>query len=362
MILRYQQVKETMITIEKLKQVTVIYVHGKCPDGLASAMILKDAYRMLGMNPKIEFIVHGTYEHKNAGIEPGCPMFCDIVPSEYARQYVSSHEGIVLDHHKGAEDIVRSFGKLGIFADEKLQPGVSGAVLAFNNVFAPIFDFSFESKASKHIQESAIHKFDLTRNFAICVGARDTWQTQSQYFKRGQYITKMLMSKPASWWLAPQGSSRIAAGVDTPLWPEPFLTEQEIEIGCALFESHEETVRQAVEQCVYSILPNETELYVFQEQACGFRLCSDVAEALLAIRPGMHGIVAGFSYVVDKPHDYPRLLFSLRGTGGFDVGTFAKTHGGGGHTAAAGFSARIDDNNCINPYQFIAESLRSFLV
>ena len=30
-----------MIKIETLKQVTHIYCHGHCPDGLASAMILK---------------------------------------------------------------------------------------------------------------------------------------------------------------------------------------------------------------------------------------------------------------------------------------------------------------------------------
>lgn len=47
-----------MIDVEVLKQVTVIYVHANCPDGLASAMILKDAFRMLGMAPRIEFLAY----------------------------------------------------------------------------------------------------------------------------------------------------------------------------------------------------------------------------------------------------------------------------------------------------------------
>lgn len=337
-----------MIKIEKLKQVTNIYVHGKCPDGLASAMILKDAFKMLGMTPQIEFIVHGTPEHKNAGIESVCPLFCDIAPSEYARQYVSSRGGIVLDHHKGTEELVKTFGELGVFADEKLEPGVSGAVLAFKHVFSPIFDFTFDNKL---IQETSIHKFNLTRNFAMCIGARDTWNTTSPNFQRGQYITKMLMSKSTASWLSDVHDH------------SPYCTESEIEIGKALFESHEESIRQAVQQLVrfgFSRGDDDCMLYVFQEQATGFRLCSDVAEAISTQMPTI-GVAAGFSYVIDKPGDSPHLLFSLRGLGGFDVGTFAKSFGGGGHTAAAGFSVSLDGGKCINPYEFIAESLRSFV-
>lgn len=136
-----------MIQIETLREVTHVYTHAHCPDGLASAMILKDAFRMLGMEPKIEFLVHGTDEHRLAGWGDGMfALFCGIAPHPEAVEgrMVGQFSGpplempgIVLDHHKGAEDIVRSFGDRGVFADEKAEPGISGAVLAWREVWVP---------------------------------------------------------------------------------------------------------------------------------------------------------------------------------------------------------------------------------
>ena len=341
-----------MIPIEKLKQTTAIYTHAHCPDGLASAMILKDAFRMLGMAPRIEFLTHNTPEHKNAGIEDGCPIFCDIAPSDYAGQYVAAHGGIVLDHHKGAEALVKSFGDLGVFADEKLEPGVSGAVLAFVEVWLP---------AWKSLQRSVRELIDShVEDFARCVGARDTWQTKDPRFQRGQWISKMLMSKPASYWLGPidpRPNGAVPAALD----------EREIQMGRALFEAHEEAVRQAVDQCVaYALIGAGVDvyLYVFQEQASGFRLCSDVAEALRQQTDGRTNaaVVAGFAYVVHEPGDSPQLVYSLRGLNGFDVAALAKTNGGGGHTAAAGFA--VDPHRELigrTPYDDIRSRLAAFL-
>lgn len=150
-----------MIPIELLKRVTVVYSHAHCPDGLASAMILKDAFRMLGMSPRIELLTHGTPEHVKAGSpwvgREGLALFCDIAPHpkafhtdrhaslSEAVQHAGPHT-IVLDHHKGTEDIVRSFGELGVFADEKLEPDVSGAVLAFEHVWLPAWKATHEEE------------------------------------------------------------------------------------------------------------------------------------------------------------------------------------------------------------------------
>jgi oligoribonuclease NrnB/cAMP/cGMP phosphodiesterase (DHH superfamily) len=380
-----------MIPIETLKQVSVCYAHAHCPDGLASAMILKDAFRMLGTNPRIEFLAHGTAEHKRAANpymgDGGTALFCDFAPHPdafHVERHASwraavAHSGshtIVLDHHKGAEDIVRAFGDRGVFADEKLEPGVSGAVLALREVW----------DTAREQYEPEPHEGGLrgsVREFAQCVGARDTWQTESPLFQRGQWISKMLMSKPASWWLAPVKDGNAGA---SPWQHPPYLTEQEIEMGRALFEAHAEAVRQAVEQCVGVSVPNggyddggapspTVRLVVFQEQACGFRLCSDVAEALrqqndrYQYEPSIYQIhvVAGFSYVVDKPGSAPRLLYSLRALGPFDVAAFAKANGGGGHTAAAGFSVdpreiqETEQGEATTPYEYVAARLHEFL-
>jgi oligoribonuclease NrnB/cAMP/cGMP phosphodiesterase (DHH superfamily) len=271
---------------------------------------------------------------------------------------------IVLDHHKGAEEIVRSFGELGVFADEKLEPGVSGAVLAFREVWEPIRAYGFAEYVplgtllSAEVQDKWGFPM-FVRDFAECVGARDTWQTESPKFLRGQWISKMIMSKPAHVWL---GDDWIEPGNTGILPHQPYFSEAEIGMGRALFEMHEETVRQAVEQCVLSDV-HGCGLAVFQEQASGFRLCSDVSETMRGkLTQSGPGVVAGFSYVVDKPGAEPHLVYSLRGLNGFDVSVFAKANGGGGHTAAAGFSTTIDA--CLeygSPYDFIRRRLGEFL-
>lgn len=408
-----------MIPIEVLKRVAVVYSHENCPDGIASTMILKDAFRILGTSPRIEFLAHGTIEHRIAAnctsshvpVDSACKkyqrgmvdgrcvycdheehchpgpgatceigsgeeastidcniaLFCDIAPHVEAAEHARLAGAIVLDHHKSAEELVRSFGELGVFADEKLEPGVSGAVLAFREVWVPARNY-----AAKNSTEWTFQAETNTKDFAECVGARDTWQTKDPRFQRGQWISKMLMSKPASYWFDYQ------MGHDGSRHP-PYLTDSEVEIGCALFEAHEEAVRQAVDQCVeYSFATNVMDsmpphycgvrLLVFQEQASGFRLTSDVAEAIRQERgKATHDatVVAGFSYVVDKSGGEPRLLYSLRGLNGFDVAAFAKANGGGGHTAAAGFSIALRTHGCVtmtDPYEEVRRRLETFLI
>lgn len=215
---------------------------------------------------------------------------------------------------------------------------------------------------------------EKVRDFALCVGARDTWQTKDPRFERGQWISAMLMSKPASYWLTGTRVSDIPVAdaygnVDGNR--APYLSDEEVHVGRGLYEAHEQAVRQAVDQKVlFGIaMPGACTvgLVVFQEQASGFRLCSDVAEA---IRGDMGGdtapfVVVGFSYVVDKPGGLPRLLYSLRGLNGFDVAAFAKANGGGGHTAAAGFSVPLDAlasaYGTTSPYGYIQSALASYL-
>lgn len=356
-----------MIPIETLKRVEVVYTHANCPDGMATAIILKDAFRMLGTSPRIEFLVHNTPEHRAAGSENVPVLFCDIAPHQDlldgARRVVGGEvlldQIIVLDHHKGAEDLVRSFGERGVFADEKLEPSVSGAVLAFREVWSSVVNERVLGPAMA--KEPGVEVYRAVREFAEACGARDTWQTKDPRFERGQWISKMLMSKPASHWL--DSEARYQSGV---LRDAPYLFEREVEAGRVLFEAHMDTVRQAVEQCVEFMLEWPAKgaeagvrLLVFQEQACGFRLCSDVAEAIRA-RFGGPTVVAGFAYVVDKPGGAPTLLYSLRGLDGFNVAAFAKANGGGGHTAAAGFSVPLNSVEN-NPYWFIQVCLRKFL-
>jgi len=380
-----------MISIEKLKRVTVVYTRAHCPDGLASAMILKDAFRMLGTNPRIEFLAHGTSEHRNAQPpthDQSTILFCDIAPwvppdsegraaqIERMRNWAQFHPtAIVLDHHVGAKEIVEAFGENGVYADAEKEPSVSGAVLAWREIWQSILNTKV--LGPERAKDPGVEVYRAVRDFALSVGARDTWQTKDERFMRGQYISKMLMSKPASWWLEERyvDPSNSGSGSVTVLKKliQPYLDEIEIAIGRSFFEAHENAVSQAAEQCVrFDVGPDDIErnvwkvvrpttaLYVFQEQATGFRLCSDVAEALRQRHPELEAVVAGFSYVVDKPGSEPKLVYSLRGLNGFDVCALAKTNGGGGHKAAAGFSMSMNDIE-VDPYEEIRARLEMFL-
>jgi hypothetical protein len=363
------------IPIEVLKEVSVVFTHAHCPDGMASAMILKDAFRMLGMKPRITFLTHGTPEHKGAidrhylHSGNGRALFCDFAPHpDVYRDHVVAGD-LVLDHHVGAKEIVEAFGALGVYADAEKEPGVSGAVLAFREVWMPVADhLDFQRDAPVPAGTKG-----AVGDFALCVGARDTWQTSDQRFQSGQWISKALMSQPAEYWLA--GPTEAIPGHHP-----AYLSEGEVAGGKALFQAHQEAVRQATLQLVGFDVGDAvdkgdgrrepTHLLVFQEQASGFRLCSDVAEAVrkqnatYQYEPSVPRaeIVAGFAYVVDKPGDSPKVVYSLRGLEGFDVCAFAKANGGGGHKAAAGFAASLDAvNEYGSPYDFVHRRLSDYL-
>lgn len=86
-------------------------------------------------------------------------LFCDIAPpAERAHEFLP-RVPVVLDHHKGAEHLVKTFTH-HVFADEKLEPGVSGAVLAYREVWKPLKPLGFTTAA----------------DFARLAGVCDTWQ------------------------------------------------------------------------------------------------------------------------------------------------------------------------------------------
>jgi oligoribonuclease NrnB/cAMP/cGMP phosphodiesterase (DHH superfamily) len=358
-----------MLDLSLLEKVKVIYTHKNCHDGMASAMILRDAFAMLNKCPEIVFLMYNTPEYESAGLDlcedPSCEvaLFCDITPSRtFMKMYGARKNFIVLDHHSKQEDIVKAFGERGVYADAKKEPGVSGATLAFREVWEPInrttgtYDFLFSNRVNQ------------VRAFAQDVGARDTWQKQSPRFPCGSWTAQMLMSKPPSYWLSPRTSDEF--GDDSQ--PEPFLYAHEVSQGKLLYELHMEAVRKTVKQTKFYEIKDPkkgaVELFVFQERTSGFHLTSDVAEELRQpspMSPQKQAVVAGFSYVVDRPGDEPVLVYSLRGINSYDVGALAVCNGGGGHDLAAGFSVPIRKAGAIvyqDPYETIRERVERFLI
>lgn len=308
------------IPLEDLSKVSKIIVHDNCPDGIASAMILKYA---LGID--VEFIQYKTDAHTNLPAVPGL-LFCDFTPPRERVQEFVDAGAIVLDHHKGAQDIVAQFGERGVFADEKSEPGVSGATLAYREVWLP---FGNEDNV-------------LVRDFAQVAGIRDTWQTKDP---------RWIESCEQSSWLMFFGAEELLKPpiFDRNKWV--FRTS----VGKLLFDEHMRKVKKTVASAYRTSIHG---LRVMIHQ--GVTHTSDAAE--LMGEESKVDILAGFSYFSEdgteredwSPEfgDNLKLVVSTRTRTSFDVSKMAKFYGGGGHTKAAGFNVKVTKLQA-NPYAHI---------
>lgn len=303
------------MNVNLLRHVRTIVTHDNCPDGIASALILHAALP----DARIVFVQYGDARHRELPAEPGM-LFCDMTPpAERVQEFVDVC-AIVLDHHKRQEDIVGAFGVRGRFADEKLHPGVSGAVLAFREVFLPM--------ASGDLALGM--REDAALRLARLVGIRDTWQKDDPSFDRASAISEALRFIPFDRLLAVDlcGMSAYLESLGNVLVERKLASARDLAARA---------VRIQVGALGVAVIPSTT-------------LTSDVSEMMLDA-----DLVAGFAYVADEGGQRVRLSWSLRSRAGVDVSAIAAQHGGGGHTAAAGFSVHDDGRS---PYVRASELLR----
>lgn len=282
----------------ELDRVQTIVSHADCPDGIASALVLHDALPAA----EICFLEHGTPEYAGFPARPGT-LFCDIAPPrERVAEFVAA-ETLVLDHHRGARDVVDAFGARGVFADEGAEPGVSGALLAYRHVWAPL----------KGNDEAVCR-------FATVTGVRDTWQ------KKHPDWNEACAQAAALLFFGYEGLSG------------PRLSGEQLAVGRRLVSNREATAIETAEKKLHFLGPD---LAVYNDRD---RLLSDVAEAALSRHRELQ-IVCGFHY---KTTSDGRMLLvaALRSRrGGIDVAALARRHGGGGHASAAGFSLPVGDHS-----------------
>lgn len=290
-----------------------IISHDNCSDGLASALICKHAHP----DADVEFHQYGTPEYEALPAE-GDMLFVDIIPPRDRADEFVRIGARVLDHHKGAEDVVALFGDRGVFADEVRDPGVSGALLAFRHVYAPIVEGRGGQMSSHHVAE----------RFARLTGIRDTWQTQDPDWELSQHQHAALMFWPRDYWLD-RGS--------------PWLDREHFEVGRIAHEKRLQMARRAADESWWVELPGGVRAAVLADPG---HVTSDAADVLRA--EGIQ-LVAGFFYV--SRH---KLVVSLRSDGSVDVAALAKKMGGGGHTRAACF--RIDRPR-EDPFEEVAAAL-----
>lgn len=307
-----------MIPIDTLRAVRRCIVHANCSDGRASAVIVHQAI------PSVEVveIAYNSPEHLTLAAEPGL-LFCDFTPHRSRVQEFVDAGAIVLDHHRGAEDIVRAFGPLGVFADETRDPGVSGAVLALREVLDPI-----KGPRPPFVGDA---RWRHAETFARLVGIRDTWQRHDPNWQRACEVSNVIRMLSLDACLQ-RGPGRILSLAD--------------DIGADLWAKHMTSAKDAAKHAVRTTVNGKRVAIV-----SSVLLTSDAADAL----GDEADIVAGFDYVQRTEGPRVTLQWSLRGHG-VDVAAIAKRYGGGGHTAAAGFQDVVIDDagNMVmraNPYE-----------
>lgn len=311
-----------MIDISKIQRVIT---HDNCPDGMASAILLKGAFPHV----EPEFYHHSQKGYLNLVATPGM-LFCDIVPPpKRANEFVRAG-AVVLDHHKKAQGIVEMFGNNGVFADEKEEPGVSGASLAFREVLKPLLDSQIKQSKGEE-KRRLLFILEKAEDFARLAGIRDTWQKDNPDFRKASEQAAMLTFFPWDYWVKRDYLDFDFAG--------------EMDVGKSLLEKR---MREAT-KCANDSLIFETKGYrvaVFNDPD---KLCSDVSEIH---RNNGIDVVAGFYYFKDQGQ--LNITYSLRSNDKFDVGQVANQLGGGGHSKAAGFSMPVfleDENPFLGFYQ-----------
>lgn len=287
--------------IEKFKQVTEIYTHASCPDGTASALICAKVAKILGIDPKINFIQYQTPEHKNLEAKPH-QLFIDITPPLNRWEDWLKFDPIIIDHHKTAETAVRMLN--GVFGDETK----SGALLAFEHLMYPLKD---------QIDDHILNQWEY---FAKLVAIRDLWNNNSPDWYDAATISHGLLSI---------GSKELLESVNN------LDFNQIYKLGKLVYDKIKRKT-DIIYKSAYTntIVVNEKEL-----KFISFNLTeptfSDISEFLRTD----YGFDITMSYFY--MHSNPCVVISFRSNDKFNVRQLAEKFGGGGHDKAAG--CRLQD-------------------
>ena len=317
-----------MIDLEKLKNVKHLVTHANCPDGVAAALIVKDALP----DVRVSFVQYNTKEHLALRPEPGT-LFVDFTPHipRFSDGLIDGHElmtwvgagAMVLDHHDKQRAITENFAVngLGVFGEnDRLE---CGAWLAYEHVWRPI--------KLGHGPFNPHDDGESVREFAELAAVRDTWKRSDPRFERARAQGEVLL-----FW----GEEALEVGLSEMI--EKSMSDEAEAFASLLLKKAVKTAGKAVEESYRFQTRRGTRVLMFQNT----KPTTEAAELLDKEPPD---IVAGFHYRIEEGK--LRLTYSMRSHAGYDVGDFAKSHpGGGGHAQAAGFSVDQSAEIGANPY------------
>jgi len=302
---------------------TKIYSHNDA-DGIASAMIAKYVLPQA----KVQLIDYGR-EHDALSVEQGL-IFLDITPPPDRCQEFLDAGTIVLDHHKKREYIIRTFvdAGQGAFADEDKDPGVSGALLAYQHLLVPLNETLTQNQLNK------VHEF------ARMVGIRDTW----------------LKTHPA--WSVAQATCRVLEFMPLDHWLDgmvPVIDHEQLNLGYTLVEKRMEEVKAAFKDAIVFTLDSGHQVgFVISD----YKLSSDLGEYAR-----QKGIGTFVTITPNTKAGHLGARVSLR-SNELDVGAIAASQtGGGGHTSASGFHIDFGDlttlTEMINPVKLVLDIIET---
>jgi oligoribonuclease NrnB/cAMP/cGMP phosphodiesterase (DHH superfamily) len=317
-----------MILVEDLEKIRTVITHDNCHDGIASAMIAKEALPKV----KVRFVKYNSEEHETLEAEEGM-LFCDFSPHLTRTKDFVDVGAIVLDHH--AREVVEPFGDKGIFADKDVEPGVSGATLTYRHVFQPL-----------HGDDQLIEKF------AHICGIYDTWQTKSPLWETSREYHDALMFYPRDTWFPDQ------------VFPIAYKDQTHwfgrLEIGKILIQKTNEKVKKLLSGA-YRAQVGDLRVIMVQ----GVSTINEVAESA----GDEADIFAGFTYYLEDNSEREdwgggfvrnaKFKVSLRARRGFNVRELALFYGGGGHVGASSFVMPMSEASH-NPYVQIMLMIRAW--
>lgn len=322
-----------MIPIEKLCAVRTVFCHAypdhPCADGVASALLIRAALIRLFDEERhefeVRFVTHGE-QFERLEARPGM-LFCDIAPPQARAQEFVDAGAIVLDHHATARSVVERF-EHHAFGDEEKNPGVSGAVLAFREVYEPI------ARAYAPKGEAIEAEIDRAREFASLAGIRDTNRREDYFYTAACDQAEALCFWPWAEWPA------------EPFGADYLIIDRMMDVGEVLRKKSEERARSSVAYGQLHIGGMKTLVMP--------SLDTTVAQAYTDAE-----LLVGFAYRAGEGRP-PQLVLSLRSRGNFDCGAFCKRFGGGGHTKAAGCSLPVlpDDPQ---PFVYVMSLVEAFV-
>lgn len=320
-----------MVDVEKLAQVRTLITHRRegalCPDAVAAAIVVRDVLPQIA----IRFV---SYGEELALLKPTPGMlFVDIAPSPERAVAFREVGAIVLDHHETAREVVESFGDNGVYADRYAEPFVSGAMLAFREVWTPLA-YRKGQRPGNHYTEgrgaSGVHRL------AFLAGVADNHVTGSSAYEDACEQAAALAFWPFESFPAPAFDS----------YGTGQALREMLAIGKVLRRKQKAETTRLVKIGSRFTTERGTRVVVVPS-----RETADAAEEI----GGDADVVVGFSFGLSAS-GLPTMIVSTRSLTTFDCGEFCKANGGGGHLRAAGFEFELDLEDG-HPYAILADVL-----